>query len=215
VGGYVGLVANTNDVTPESSAYFMLTITASGGFTGKLVSDRGYGFHGQFDLAGDATVNVRRGALSPLHLTLHADLMNGTGQISGAATDGVWSADISSERNIFSARLNPAPQAGVWQFMLENGAASMMAASCSNRIALSGTANLRGKLVDGRPFARVSSLVRNGDCPFYLSYNRGTEVMLGWLNFPANQSVDALGSVLWVGAGTNAFATTLQATAVK
>jgi hypothetical protein len=25
--------------------------------------------------------------------------------------------------------------------------------------------------------------------------------MLGWLNFPANQSVDALGSVLWVGAG--------------
>jgi subtilisin family serine protease len=215
VGSYAGLVANTNDVTPEGSAYFQLTVTAAGAFSGKVVSDRGYGFHGQFNLAGNATVNVRRGALNPLHLTIHSDLTNGTGQITGSATDGIWTSDVSSDRNVFSARSNPAQQAGLWQFLLENGAASTTAGSCSNRIALNGAASLRGKLVDGRPFARVSSLAKNGDCPFYLSSNRGTEVVLGWLNFPANQSSSALGSVLWVQTGTNAFAATLQATAAK
>jgi hypothetical protein len=90
-----------------------------------------------------------------------------------------------------------------------------MAASCSNRIAFSGAAHLRGKLVDGGSFARVSALAMNGDCPFYLSCNRGTEVVLGWLNFPGAESFDAFGSVLWVRTGTNAFAATLQAAAVK
>jgi subtilisin family serine protease len=214
-GSYAGLMANTNDVTPESSGYFMLNVTAAGRFSGKVVNGFGYGFAGQFNLAGDATVNVPRGALSPLHLTLHTDLTNGTDQVTGSATDGVWSADLSSDHNVFDARLNPAEQAGLRTFLFENNAAGTQAASCSDRIYSNGVSRLHGKLLDGRPFARISALAKTGDCPFYISLNRSTEVVIGWLNFPAGGNPTTEGSVLWVKTGTNSFAATLRASSLK
>ena len=214
-GSYAGLFANTNDVSPASAGYFMLAMTSAGVFSGKvLLSDRGYGFRGQFNLAGDAEVNVRRGPLGPVHLMLHADLTNGTDQITGSATDGLWAADLSSDRNVFSARLNPAGQTGLRAFLLDTDPVSQTAAACSSRIAKSGSASVRGKFLDARPFARSSALAKNGDCPFYLPRNRGGEVVIGWLNFPGGPSASTLGSVLWVQTGTNAFAATLQAAAV-
>jgi len=179
-----------------------------------VLSSRGYGFRGQFSLAGDATVNVRRDLLSPLHLTLHAYVTNATDQVTGSATDGVWSADLSSDRNVFNSRLKPAEQAGLRAFLLENGATASLAASCSNRISRNGAASLRGRLLDGRPFARIGALAKNGDCPFYLPFNRSAEVVVGWLNFPVGQGPAADGSVLWVKTGTNSFAATLQATSL-
>jgi hypothetical protein len=66
-------------------------------------------------------------------------------------------------------------------------------------------------LDDGRAFGAGSSLARNGDYPFYLSLNRGQEIVIGWLNFPAAGTPTASGTVLWVRSGTNSFAATLQA----
>jgi len=66
-----------------------------------------------------------------------------------------------------------------------------------------------------RPFARISALAKNGDCPFYLSFNRGAEVVIGWLNFPSGQAPAADGSVLWVTTGANSFAATLQASSLR
>lgn len=67
---------------------------------------------------------------------------------------------------------------------------------------------------DGRAFGISTTLAKNGDCPFYLAFHHGSEVVIGWLNFPAGQEPLANGTVLWVNAGTNAFAATLQAAAV-
>jgi hypothetical protein len=69
---------------------------------------------------------------------------------------------------------------------------------------------VRGKLVDGRSFSVSSSLAKNGDYPFYLSFNRGTEIIIGWLNFPAGQQPSSSGTVFWVNSGTNAFAKSLK-----
>jgi hypothetical protein len=55
-----------------------------------------------------------------------------------------------------------------------------------------------------------SSLAENGDYPFYLSLNHGTELVIGWLNFPAAREPAAGGSVVWSNTGTNAFARSLQ-----
>jgi hypothetical protein len=214
-GCYIGLVVDVRGVLPDDSGLFRLAVTPAGRFTGRLwVGGRGYGFHGMLDLAGDATVTVKRGRLNPLTLALHLDLTNGTDQVTGSVTAGGWTSGLWGDRNVFNAKLNPALQAGTHAFVLERAEdTSVAAATGLSAIARSGTARIKGKLNGGHAFSIGSLLARNGDCPFYLSLNRGTEVVVGWLNFPATQTTDASGTVLWVQTGTNAFAATLRAAA--
>src|SRR5581483_9189355 len=89
--------------------------------------------------------------------------------------------------------------------------ASVEAATGSGKISMSGAASVRGLLGDGRRFGTKSLLGRNGDCPFYLSLSKGSEVVIGWLNFPTIPNPTASGEVVWVRTGTNSFAATLQA----
>ena len=212
-GTYSGLVANTGSVTPDNSGYFALAVTRSGFFSGNLRSaGQRNGFSGRFNLGGDATVRVRRGLAAPLALALHVDLTNVSDSVSGSLSDGTWVSPLAAGRNVFNAWSNPAQQAGLRSFILERAQDSATAAAGLSRISASGATSVRGKLNDGRVFSTGSALAKNGDCPFYLSLNRGTEMVIGWLNFAAGQGPTASGTVLWVKTGTNAFATTLQAT---
>ena len=206
-------MADTCGVLPDNSGLFRLAVTPAGRFTGRLwVGGRGYGFHGMLDLAGDATVTVDRGRLNPLTLALHLDLTNGTDQVTGLLTAGGWTSGLWGDRNGFNAKLNPALQAGTHAFVLEHADDTSVAAGTGlSAIARSGTARIKGKLNGGHTFSIGTWLARNGDCPFYLSLNRGTEVVIGWLNFPATQTPAPNGTVLWVRTGTNAFAATLRA----
>ena len=81
------------------------------------------------------------------------------------------------------------------------------------QIKAGGLARVQGNLSNGRFFATGSALAKDGDYPFYLSLQQGTEVLIGWLNFPAGQQGLSSGTVLWVNNGTNAFAKALQVTA--
>jgi len=212
-GNYVGLMANTNNVTPESVGYVALAVTGSGRFTGRLLSaGHRYGLAGQLNLAGDAMVSVRRGTNAPLALGVHVDLTNSTDQVIGAVSDGNWSSSLAANRNIFQRVINPAQQAGVRSFLLDRVDNGATTAAGLSRISVAGTANARGHLSDGAPFANSSTLSRTGDYPFYLSLKRGSEVVIGWLNFPAGQEPGPSGNILWVQTGTNAFTRTLQAT---
>ena len=211
-GYYVGLMANTNNVTPDTAGYFAVAITGSGQLSGRLLSGgQRYGFTGRLNLSGDSTMNVRRGLAAPLALALHVDLVPGTDQLTGSLSDGNWTAALAGDRNIFNPIANPAQQAGLRSFVLERAQDSATAAVGLSRISRAGFTSVRGNLSDGRRFSVSSALSRNGDSPFYLSLNHGSEVVIGWLNFPAGQGPAASGTVLWVQTGTNAFATTLQA----
>jgi hypothetical protein len=213
-GNYAGLTADTNAVTPESSGYFGLTVTPSGVFSGKLLLGGGrYGFHGQFDLSGNATMAVSRGRiLSPLKMALHIDLSNGTDQVTGSLTDGAWFSAMSGDKNVFSPQVNPAAQAGLRNFILQRADNTQTEAAVGQgQISSGGLANVSGSLEDGRKFRTASTLARNGDCPFYLSLSKGAEVVIGWLNFPKTPDPTASGTVLWVKTGTNTFTAQLQA----
>ena len=213
-GRYTGLMANTNGITPDNSGYFALTIANSGAFSGNvLAAGKRYGFTGKFDLAGGAKVDVRRGLAAPLALSLQVDLTQLTSQVAGRLSDGNWTSELLGDRNVFNASANPAQQAGLHSFILERAQDGAAAATGFSRISLGGGTNVRGKLSDGRPFSTASALAKNGDCPFYLSRNHGTELVIGWLNFPAGPGLAASGTVLWVSTGTNAFASTLYAAA--
>src|SRR5262249_14489561 len=82
----------------------------------------------------------------------------------------------------------------------------------TSQISRAGTVSVRGKLAGGQRFVTSSSLAKNGDYPFYLSMNRGTELLIGWLNFPAETEPAAGGEVVWLNTGTNAFARSLEVT---
>jgi subtilisin family serine protease len=211
-GAYAGIMANTNGITPDNSGYFSLALGSFGAFSGRvLTAGKRFGFSGRFDLAGNASVNVRRGLMAPLALVLNVDLVHGSDQVAGSVGDGNWISGLIADRNVFNFLYNPAQQAGLRAFILQRAPDNSTAADGLSRISLSGRTNVRGQLSDGRTFSASSALAKNGDCPIYLSLNRGSEMVLGWLNFGAGQGPTASGSVLWVKTGTNAFAATLQA----
>ena len=207
VGGeYAGLAANTNTVTPQNSGYFRLTVTPAGAFTGRLlIAGGGYGFHGQFNLSGDATATVNRGiGANPLSMTLHVDLSNSTDRVTGSLTDGAWASAVSGDRNVFNSKLNPASQAGLRNFILQQQSdIAVQAGVGRGRISTSGATSVSGSLDNGTKFHTASMLAKNGDCPFYLSLNKGSGVVIGWLNFPTAPNPTASGTVLWVNSATN------------
>ena len=214
-GSYVGLMANTNNVSPNSAGFFAVAVTRSWRFTGRLLlAGQRYGFSGRFDLDGGATVSVRRGLSAPFALKWHLDLVRATDQVTGSVSDGNWTAALAGDRNIFRSIDYPAQQTGLRSFVLERTHDSATVAAGLSRISAGGITTVRGNLSDGRRFATSSALSRNGDCPFYLSLNHGNEVVIGWLNFPSG-SPAASGTVSWVQTGTNAFATTLQASSAQ
>lgn len=211
-GSYAGLVANTNDVTPDNSGYFGLRVTATGRFTGKLlIGGKHRGFHGRFDSAGNALVVVKRGRVGPLTIALRLEVTDASAQVFGNVTDGVWTSDLAGDRHDFRARSNPAPQAGRYGFVLESADHSAtVAATGSSKILPNGVARFKARL-DGRGHSVRSALAANGDCPLFLSLKRGREIVIGWLNFSPTASSTAGGTVLWVRTGKGAFATTLRA----
>jgi hypothetical protein len=209
---YAGLAYNENSVTPQSSAYFSLQLANSGSFVGKVQQgSRTLAMRGQFNAAGKATVSIARPLSTPLTIVLNVNVSSGADALSGSVSDGNWKAGLFGSRNVFNAQSNPAPQAGRRSFALlsaDGNAATAGAGSAT--IAASGTARFKGTLSDGRRFSSSTVLAKNGACPFYLSLSRGSEVMIGWLNF--GPAADANGTVLWVKSGTNGFATALHAT---
>jgi subtilisin family serine protease len=217
-GTYTGLVLDSDGVLPENSGCFSFRLTAMGQFTGQLtLAGSRRGFHGRFGLDGQAVFTVARGPQPPLLVTLRLDLTNRSDKVLGSVADTQRASGLEGDRNVFDPLSNPAQQAGTRSFVLEEGAAAgaNLAATGASLIRRSGAASLRGWLSDGRAFTRSTTLARDGDCPFYLSLNRGTEVVVGWLNFPPGPVPAAGGTVVWVRTGTNAFATTLQVAAKR
>ena len=217
-GSYAGLIWNTNGVTPDSSGQLSLQLANAGLFSARLnLGLRGYRLAGRFDLNGQTTISIRRGALPPLALTLNLDMANGTDQVSGSLADTNSAMDLLGDRNVFNPSSNPAPQAGLRSFVLLSTNATtvvpMAITTNSAKITTSGLVTLRGALGDGRRFTLANALARHGDSPFYLSLSKGSEVVMGWMNFPGGSSNAVAGDLAWVRTGTNAFATTLQATA--
>jgi subtilisin family serine protease len=209
-GNYRGLVAQSNGVTPANSGYFTLSLHPLGGFSGSLLlGGNRYGFSGRFDASGNTRFQVSRAQNASLALALHVDLANATDQIVGTLSDGSWASDVSADRNVFNSRSNPAPQAGLRQFVLEQPDTTDAADGVS-RIKPNGSTRVRGQLLDGRRFVAASSLAKNGDYPFYLSLHRGSEILIGWLNFPAGEQRLSGGTILWANSATNASATSLQ-----
>jgi subtilisin family serine protease len=215
-GSYAGLAAEANGVLPQSAGAFRMQLGRMGTFSGMLrLGGARHGFSGRLALDGQATVSIPRRQQTPITVSLRVDLAAANNLATGKVSDGGWTAEIVSDRNVFNAKSNPAPQAGVREFALQTAGATNAAALAIGKISPSGVTSVRGRLSDGRPFTSSSHLSAAGQFPFHSAFDLGREVVIGWLDFPANNPAATGGEVAWVRTGTNAFATQLQAASVR
>jgi hypothetical protein len=196
-GGYTGLFfeSGTNFFRPENAGFFALRLAHSGSFSGRIVLQGAtHPFRGQFDALGNARVAIVRRAKPPVGLSLQLDMVGGgtniTGTVRTASDANSLTSNLEAVRNG-----NAAPFVGQRGFSLidEDGDTVVNAASI---ISSSSKVSIRGVLQPSRSFTFATSISSDGSVPFYVSFNRGNEVITGWLQFGEDDS-SVSGQLYW------------------
>jgi hypothetical protein len=115
---------------------------------------------------------------------------NITGTVRTASDANSLTSNLEAVRNG-----NAAPFVGQRGFSLidEDGDTVVNAASI---ISSSSKVSIRGVLQPSRSFTFATSISSDGSVPFYVSFNRGNEVITGWLQFGEDDS-SVSGQLYW------------------
>jgi len=203
-GNYAGLYQEDHTARPNSSGAFTLRVTSGGAFSGKLLSGNlKFKLSGQFDASGHAHAPVSRPNMAPLSVELQLDLTNGTDQVTGTVSDGIWTSPLSGDRAVFDGRTNAAPQLGGYTMVIPGGANPATEPYGFGYATLAvdkkGNVRLRGALADGiaSPFNIRTPVSKSGRCPLYLPLYRGQGYLQGWLQFASGTMEDLNGEFVW------------------
>jgi hypothetical protein len=182
-GTYNGLFYDPDLFEQQSSGSFTVSTTPSGSFSGKLQLNRTrITFTGKLDSSGKTNLTLHPKNLSPLTLTLQLD---GTDQITGSLSDGVWTAQLAGDRAVFNAKTNPAPQAGRYTLVFRGHYNSTTEPAgdsiCTVSIDAGGKISLSGTLADATKITQASTLAENGNWPFYVLLYSGGGSLLSWI----------------------------------
>jgi len=198
-GSYSGLFfdPDPNRLRPENAGFVSVSLNKKGALTGKVMTGGAtHGFSARFDWAGHATFAVLRGGQSPLALSLVLDSENAT--ISGSVTVSVDNNSLVSplllQLNGYDGKTAIAPQASTRQFLFLRGDETV--ASGSTQIFGNGVVNMQGGVTDGPRFTRSTNLGSDGTAPCYLSFNKGREIFIGWLQFGGGSTQTVGGQIL-------------------
>jgi hypothetical protein len=201
-GSYNGLFYDPDGVGAVSSGYFSAKTTVRGTFTAKLlIGGRTWAFAGQFDAAGSASNNIRRGALTSLTVHLQLDL-SGQDQIRGEVSDGHWTAALQADRVVFAKSQNPTTTAGMYTLIFPG---NIQDSSCPRgdgfatvKVDAGGGIQLSGTLADGTKITQNSALSKQRIWPLYVSLSGGSGLVLSWIQFTTENSNDLEGHLIWV-----------------
>jgi hypothetical protein len=204
-GSYLGVFLNTNDARAESSGLINLQLTPAGLFTGKAtIAGQTFPFKGHLDVNGMTTVAVLRPSEAPIVLGLHLELAVDSHPLTGLVTNvlgtNVLVSNLYAEKNVFNARSNPAPSAGLHRFELRRLSDHASFGLGFGTVSSSGSVRVIGQFA-GRPFTFNSILFRDsfeaGNVPFYVSLGPGGEAIVGLL-FLGEDSLNTTGQLTWV-----------------
>jgi len=204
-GTYTGLFADSSSGDPQhTSGLATITVSTKGKFTGKLaMGAQKISMTGQFDANGNAQINVNRRFANALTVALQVDLSGASGQINGSIGDGSFNAELTANRNVFSA-LNHSPQAGQYTMALP-GASDSSAPDGSGYATVSvdfaGRAKVSGSLADGTKFSQSTFVSGDGRLPLYIPLYAGGGSAFGWISFSGSDSLG--GDVTWIRPGLN------------
>jgi hypothetical protein len=220
---YNGLIFGEDTAVPPHTGYFRLDVSRSGHFTGKLLLGKNRaGFGGRFDDGGKAFVQVWVGTgdyelienpdgsgdyreIKKLKWTLALQLTNGVYDLAGqifAYHGSGWSGIVLGQRAGYSARTNPAPQAGRYTLVVPGDPKGQAAPAGDGGVALTvdqtGNVLLQGGLPDTSKFTATSILSADGVWPLFVPLNQGTGTLIGWLQFTNSSDSVVVGQLNWV-----------------
>ena len=201
-GSYNGLFYENDEVRLNRSGFFRLMVSSRGTYSGwMLLGARRYSFSGMFNLQGQATNSILRRGTTPL--TLELKLGGAVGdEIAGRLTDGVWVSDLGARRSAYNARLNPAPQAGLYTLVVPgqtNDPASPMGHGYGTvRVDANGVLRFIGALADGTWFSQSAQLSGDGQWPLFAPLYAGKGQVMSWTTFSNLPASDLSGTLSWI-----------------
>jgi Immunoglobulin domain len=202
-GWFEGLYYESTGVSRLSAGYAKIITTDSRWFSGRLLSSLGrFGFHGQFDTNGNATVTIhRRAPATPLTLQLLLDPAGDLNEITGTVSDGFWTSELAANRAAYDRRTNPAPQAGSYTLVFPGtpGATGSPAGYGYGivRVDTSGRVRFIGVLADGSRVSQSTTLSSLGQWPCFGLLYSGRGLVMGWLTLADRTQDDLYGLVHW------------------
>jgi len=201
-GDYNGLYYESSGVRHGSSGFFTAKVRPSGTFSASLRNGKNkFSFSGAFDVEGNASKVIERRGTNSLMVELSLDL-NGEDQITGTVGDGVWTAQLTADRAVFS-RANPATNFANSHTMLIPGGTNAAVEPAGDgfgtvQVKADGKLTFKGSLADGSPSVTQSvPLSRRGDWPLYLSLYGGQGSLLGWLGLSPSGETNIAGRLNW------------------
>lgn len=196
-GSYSGLF-HDDSASAASSGALSVSMGSKGFYSGRLrVGTRSRPFSGRFDPLGAASNVVNFDRQNPMALELHM----GRGEpamISGQLTTGDWTAGATAYRELYSAKSNPAPCAGLYTMVLPGAAAGSQGYSYGSvKVSEGGLVSFKGRLADGSKVACAAALSGAQLWPVYVSLDGGNGMLLGWLVFTSRNDSDIVGDLVW------------------
>ena len=200
-GAYNGMIVGATSAH-AANGLFKITVAAGGTFTGRLtIGGLGYAVSGKFNARGDATITVKRGALTPVVVTLHLDLDGGTDRITGSVTDGTFTSAISADRGPVASTV-PHALTGRYTISLPPNAAHDPLLPSGNGYATllvskAGLATLSGALADGKTFTASATIAKDGSFPLYVPLYSGKGSIASRVTFRDTGVADLDGTFHW------------------
>ena len=196
-GRYCGLVLQTNTPSHASSGAIKFVVSKTGSFAASLsMGGLRYSFKGQFDVEGAATNTVARKDMNSLQVILHLDVSQGTDQITGTVSDGVFTSELLTDRAVFGTT-NPCPWNGQYTFVLvpadENDPSVPQGYGYGSvTVTTKGAGKVAGVLGDGTKFKASVPVSKYDTCPLYsvLYENQGS--CIGWVSFGTSNALAAV-----------------------
>ena len=199
-GSFNGLFYETNEVRLGSSGAFTLALTDKGAYTTSLrIGSKKSKATGKLNLEGKATNVIARTGTNSLTVTWAVSL-DGSDQITGTVSDGVWMAELAGDRACFS-KTNPASFAGKYTFLVLGSPGSTLAPEGDSygtaSVDSNGWVKLKGYLADKTSLSAKAPVARSGQWPLYAPLYSGKGALLGWAAFTNQAVTDFEGVLSW------------------
>jgi hypothetical protein len=200
-GDYYGLFYEQNGVEHHSSGFLKLAVTDRGSFSATLLgAGRTVPFSGQFNAGGRAQKLVPRTGLAPVTVDLQLALGTSIPDVSGAVSDGIWTASYLADRSRWNSTNNP--YQGRYSIVLPGGAGDPNSPPGHGygavQIDRTGNIILNGRSGDGQVLSQTVPISPSGEWPLYAALYNGNGSILSWLSFTNDVIAPVRGLLSWI-----------------
>ena len=201
IGKFNGLFYDSNGVEHGSSGFFSFSLTERGTYSASLLTGgRKLSAAGQLNLEGKATNTILRTGTTPLTVVWSV-AFDGSDRITGAVSDGSWTAELDGDRAVFNARSNPSGLAGKYTLNIPGtpGATLTPEGNSYGTVTIdgNGVVSLKGSLSDKTSAVQKVPVSKNGEWPLYVPLYAGKGSLFSWVSFMPRDQDDFHGALMW------------------